>query len=136
MTLLIREMDRERAITHADVSWNHLEFEVNYPSLSGEIQVMSHYLRLLIDSENTNAVKDLREPRRFFMALYHRAMRENAAGSDDLATLCFRCMSLVKQVHHKAVGVFDDTPYIARMLAHTLSNARQAWKLRLLQHLE
>ena len=34
---------------NAEISWNHVEFEVRYESLSEEIKIGDYYLRLLLD---------------------------------------------------------------------------------------
>ena len=36
-----------------DVAWNYIELEVNYPSLSEEVQVGDYYLRVLLE-QGTN----------------------------------------------------------------------------------
>ena len=43
-----------------NISWNHVEFEVRYESLSEEIKIGDYYLRLLLDEGgSTNFVKPL-----------------------------------------------------------------------------
>lgn len=34
---------------NAEISWNHVEFEVRYESLQDEIKIGDYYLRLLLD---------------------------------------------------------------------------------------
>ena len=38
-----------------EISWNYLEFEVRYESLSEEIKIGDYYLRLLLDEGETKA---------------------------------------------------------------------------------
>lgn len=56
------------------LSWNHSEFFVRYPSLSKEVCVGQYYLRLLLDSGSNGRAQDfpLRDPIAFFRSLYHR----------------------------------------------------------------
>ena len=117
------------------ISWNHLEFEVRYQSLEKEICVAKHYLRLLTDAENQSTVQELRDPKRFFLQLYHRALRERCGGNLDLSTLCLRCMALVYKAHGTLIGVFDDTPYIVRLLIVARDRPTQAYLLWLLEAL-
>jgi DnaJ family protein C protein 13 len=132
----MRDLDREREVTKGgQISWNHLEFEVKYQSLDKEICVAKHYLRLLTDAENQSTVQELRDPKRFFLQLYHRALRERCGGNLDLSTLCLRCMALVYKAHGILIGVFDDTPYIVTLLIVARDRPTQAYLLWLLEAL-
>jgi len=95
------------------VAWNYSEFEVDYPCLVQELRVGDYYLRLLLEAGDAS-VAALREPARFFDALYRRVLRENAP---NLKCMCLRGMTRVYERHHKVIGPFDDTDYIVYLLS-------------------
>lgn len=97
------------------VAWNYSEFEVDYPSLGQELRVGDYYLRLLLEAGDASLAA-LREPPRFFDALYRRVLRENAP---NLKCMCLRGMTRVYDRHHKVIGHFDDTDYIVYLLSTT-----------------
>ena len=114
-----RDFERERELAGRQrISWNHREFEVFYPSLDGEICIGSHYVRLLFDSGGVGdgAVRQLRDPRRFFECLYRRFLREPR---NSLKALCLRAMALVHDFHEKNIPAFEDIAYLVRILATT-----------------
>jgi len=39
---------------NAEISWNYVEFEVRYESLSEEIKIGDYYLRLLLDEDGSS----------------------------------------------------------------------------------
>jgi hypothetical protein len=65
---------------------------------------------------NDHAVAALREPGRFFDALYRRVLRESAP---HLRCMCLRGMSRVYEVHWRSIGPFDDTDYIVFLLSQS-----------------
>ena len=130
----LREYQREQdAANNAlqDVSWNHLEFEVDYPSLNREVRIGDHYVRLLLDS-GAASVQQLREPSRFFELLYRRFLWEP---DKALQALCLRAMTSVYEVHQHDIGLFEDTPHVALLLARTRHLAIRDRLLLLLQAL-
>lgn len=56
-----------------ELAWNHQQFAVQYISLQNETQVGPMYLRLWLDT-NESYVKTLKDPLRFFEALYRRML--------------------------------------------------------------
>lgn len=68
--------------TVPQISWNHIEFSVNYQSLSDEVCVGQYYLRLLLESRSFGKAQDfpLRDPVSFFRALYHRFLCDADTG--------------------------------------------------------
>jgi DnaJ homolog subfamily C member 13 len=97
------------------VAWNYSEFEVEYPSLVQELRVGDYYLRLFLEAGEQSVV-NLREPGRFFDALYRRVLRENAS---NLKCVCLRGMSRVYERHWKTIGVFEDTDYVVYLLSQS-----------------
>jgi len=98
------------------VAWNFTEFEVEYPSLTQELRVGDYYLRLFLEAGDASVAK-LREPGRFFDALYRRVLRETAP---NLKGMCLRGMTRVYEKHWKSIGLFEDTDYITYMLSQTM----------------
>jgi DnaJ family protein C protein 13 len=97
------------------VAWNFAEFEVDYPSLLQELKVGDYYLRLFLESGEA-AVASLRDPPRFFDALYRRVLRETAP---NLKCVCLRGMSRVYEKHHRVIGPFEDTDYMVFLLSQS-----------------
>jgi hypothetical protein len=75
-------------------------------------------------------VTSLREPARFFDALYRRFLRESAP---NLHALCLRGMSRVFRKHYKVIGEFEDTEHIIYLLRQS---THQEVSDRLLELLE
>ena len=75
-------------------------------------------------------VTSLREPARFFDALYRRFLRESAP---NLHALCLRGMSRVFRKHWRAIGEFEDTEHIIYLLRQS---THQEVSDRLLELLE
>eukprot|EP00941_MAST-03F_sp_MAST-3F-sp1_P001821 g1821.t1 len=125
----IRLLENETEITsgRVQISWNHLEFRVRYPSLENELRIGNHYLRFLLDLgedgkdkgksllESSNTV-DLRDAKLFFNKLYTRLLRERDFG---MRAMCAHAMSIVYASNMDKIGLFEDTPYIARLVDET-----------------
>jgi hypothetical protein len=75
-------------------------------------------------------VTSLREPARFFDALYRRFLRESAP---NLHALCLRGMARVYRKHRRAIGEFEDTEHIIYLL---LQSTHQEVSDRLLELLD
>ena len=97
------------------VAWNYSEYEVEYPSLVQELRVGDYYLRLFLEAGDASVIS-LREPARFFDALYRRVLRETAP---NLKCMCLRGMTRVYEKHGKAIGGFDDTDYLVYLMSQT-----------------
>lgn len=56
------------------IAWNHMEFEVSYPSLVDEVRVGDYYLRVLLQhNQPTGCLAiDVKNPVEFFDELYRR----------------------------------------------------------------
>jgi DnaJ homolog subfamily C member 13 len=99
-------------------AWNYSEFEVAFPSLAEELRVGEQYLRVFLDG-GRRAVADLRNPDRFFDALYRRVLRERAP---SLRGMCLKGMALVYEQHWKTIGPFEDTDYILWLISEENDN--------------
>lgn len=95
------------------LSWNHIEFEVKYPSLSKEPRVADYYLRTLLEQGDRAQLAD---PADFFNELYHHFFQEPDV---DARGMCLQCLALVYRNNHEVIGRFRDTPYIVRLLRET-----------------
>lgn len=73
-----------------------------------ELKVGDYYLRLFLETGDAS-VATLREPARFFDALYRRVLRESAP---NLKSMCLRGMARVYDKHHRTIGPFEDTDYM------------------------
>lgn len=98
------------------VAWNFAEFEVEYPSLAQELKVGDYYLRLFLEAGDAS-VATLREPGRFFDALYRRVLREVAP---HLKCMCLRGMARVYERHYRTIGPFEDTDYMVYLLSTSM----------------
>ena len=72
-----------------------------------------YYLRLFLESGEAS-VANLREPARFFDALYRRVLRETAP---NLKCMCLRGMTRVYERHSAVIGAFEDTDYVVFLLS-------------------
>ena len=142
------------------ISWNYTEFSVSYPSLAKEVCVGQYYLRLLLESGNNFP---LRDPVKFFRALYHRflcdadtgltvdgAIPDELGASDDwcdmgrldgfgggggpsVRELCARAMTIVYEQHYKAIGPFDGAAHVTVLIDRTDDRALRYRLLLLLK---
>ncbi|XP_019858666.1 PREDICTED: dnaJ homolog subfamily C member 13 [Amphimedon queenslandica] len=95
---------------NAEISWNHVEFEVRYESLSDEIKIGDYYLRLLLDEGgSTKFVK----PLEFFNDLYHRFL---LSPKPAMKAMCLQAMAIVYGQCYEEIGPFNDTPFIVHKL--------------------
>ena len=134
----IAEFEREKDLAGGSaLCWNHLEFTVDYPSLANELCVGGCYVRLLLEAGDTHDGKDmirqLRRADKFFMALYHRFLREH--DNDTLQLLCLRAMQLVHDAHAGAIGPFDEVEYVVEALGTVRHRGIRDRLLLLLQSL-
>lgn len=159
-------MEALARLDHAPrISWNYTEFSVSYSSLAKEVCVGQYYLRLLLESGNGCRAQDfpLRDPVKFFRALYHRflcdadtgltvdgAIPDELGASDDwcdmgrldgfgggggssVRELCARAMTIVYEQHYKVIGPFDGTAHITVLLDRTNDRALRHRLLLLLK---
>lgn len=108
--LHVFDMDRELGGTEI-VAWNHVEFEVLYESLSEELKIGDHYVRLLLETGAHRT--EIHDPRTFFNDLYHRFL---LARSTHMRLLCLQAMSIVYGECFEDVGSFNDAPAVLGML--------------------
>jgi len=96
------------------ISWNHQEFEVQYPCLSDEIKIGDYYLRVLLeeDSEEYPIVNAIE----FFNDLYHRFL---LTAKPEMKALCLQAMAKVYSRCYEEIGSFNDTKFIVGMLERT-----------------
>ncbi|XP_064489524.1 dnaJ homolog subfamily C member 13-like [Ornithodoros turicata] len=113
----LRAFSQDRELCRGlPVSWNHWEFEVQYPSLSEEIRVGDYFLRLLLEEESDvsgDAASYIRRSTEFFNDLYHRFL---LATKVDMRCQCLQAMALVYGRHHDEIGPFNDTRFVVTML--------------------
>ncbi|KNC81866.1 hypothetical protein SARC_05839 [Sphaeroforma arctica JP610] len=113
-----------------EVAWNFVEFEVVYQSLSNEIKIGDHYLRLLLEeskmtkkaiangttdaeSRDNSFMQRIHNPVVFFNDLYHRFLLPN---STNMRMKCLQAMTVVYAHCKKQIGIFNDTPHLITML--------------------
>ena len=97
------------------IEWNHLEFEVPYPSLESELKIGEVYLRLLLDGSPKTL--EIHTPGRFFNELYHRLLWEERR---EIRLLCMQGMAVTYQTYHATIGPFPDTSHVILLLSRTL----------------
>ncbi|EDQ93103.1 uncharacterized protein MONBRDRAFT_17362 [Monosiga brevicollis MX1] len=127
--LEIRAFDADRDMRGDFViSWNHQEFEVFYESLSEEVKIGDHYLRLLLENDpDSNIIHNAPE---FFSDLYHRFLLTTKS---SMKSMCLQALAVVYRQCHNEIGHFNDTEYIVHMLNRSEDRLERD---RLLQFLE
>ena len=118
------------------IEWNHLEFEVAYPSLDSELKIGEVYLRLLLDGSPKTL--EIHTPGRFFNELYHRLLHEPRR---EIRLLCMQGMAVTYQSYHGAIGPFPDTTHVIYLMNRTLDKLerdrrKEEKRLRKLQELD
>ncbi|CAG2170123.1 unnamed protein product, partial [Oppiella nova] len=104
------------------ISWNHNEFEVQYPSLNEEIKIGFYYLRLLLEEDSASGETNLtdrlfiKNPNEFFSDLYHRFLLTTKS---TMKGCCLQAMSIVYCAYSEDIGAFNDTKFIVSMLERT-----------------
>lgn len=103
------------------ISWNHYEFEVNYPSLNDEIKIGNYYLRLLLSQDNSSISSEtnltnklyIKSPTVFFNNLYHRFLSHTKL---IMKADCLHAMSIIYDNYHEEIGPFDDIQFVMSIL--------------------
>ena len=72
-TLEVIQKKLMHCVSIEELAWNHQQFKVQYTCLQNEIQVGTIYLQLWLNT-NDSFVKTLKDPMRFFEALYRRML--------------------------------------------------------------
>ena len=90
------------------ISWNHVEFRVDYNSLSEEIRIGDYFLRLLLEEDQMGADQDsvITDSSVFFNDLYHRFLLTPKV---EMKCLCLQAMAIVYGRHWEDIGPFHDT---------------------------
>eukprot|EP00760_Papus_ankaliazontas_P015986 PhM_4_TR16749/c0_g1_i2/m.79485/K09533/DNAJC13; DnaJ homolog subfamily C member 13 len=106
------------------IAWNHFEFEVVYPSLNKELRIGGQYfLRLLLESANSDSIPTIAKPRDFFMDLYHHFLLIPSETTSDetfaLKLQGLQGMTLLYKLYADKVGAFADIGAILFMMDHT-----------------
>lgn len=99
----------------AMISWNHVEFRVDYNSLGEEIRIGDYFLRLLLEEDQMGSEHDsvITDSSVFFNDLYHRFLLTPKV---EMKCLCLQAMAIVYGRHWEDIGPFHDTRYILAML--------------------
>ncbi|XP_038048790.1 dnaJ homolog subfamily C member 13-like isoform X3 [Patiria miniata] len=96
------------------ISWNHVEFEVQYECLSDEIKIGDYYLRLLLEADESNEeISAIKRSYEFFNDLYHRFLLTNKM---SMKCMCLHALAIVYSRCNEEIGHFNDTRYIVQML--------------------
>uniref|UniRef100_A0A7E4V2Q6 J domain-containing protein n=1 Tax=Panagrellus redivivus TaxID=6233 RepID=A0A7E4V2Q6_PANRE len=103
------------------VSWNHAEFQVDYPSLNEETKIGDYYLRFLLTEDNAEATP-IHDPIHFFNTVYHRFL---LTPHPAMKCLCLKAMGIAYERHCITIGSFSDSKYIVQMLAKTRDAAER-----------
>jgi DnaJ family protein C protein 13 len=106
-------LDGDRDHVVGEICWNHSDFQVQYKSLSEEINIGGYYLRLLLEEDSFSASFVIRNPKDFFGDLYHRFL---LTGRADMRGMCLQAMTTVYGRHWEEIGGFSDLKYIVIML--------------------
>lgn len=110
-------LSKDLSSKQTPISWNHKEFQVQYPSLDSEIIIGDYYLRLLLEEGGSNnSLTDrllIKKPSEFFNDLYHRFLLTQKA---IMRCCCLQAMAIVYGTYHDEIGRFHDTKFIIGML--------------------
>jgi hypothetical protein len=113
------------------LAWNHQQFKVQYTCLQNEIQVGSIYLRLWLDT-NESFIRTLKDPLRFFEALYRRMLYE----MDNNVNVVIQCIQSIERLylgHSKVIGVFPELHRLLHQLVTTNSKETRDCLISLLE---
>ncbi|KCV70333.1 hypothetical protein H696_02660 [Fonticula alba] len=112
-------VDKELGGLNLVISWNFVEFEVTYESLSEELCIGDNYVRLLLEQETGYGVL---KPVDFFFELYHRFLLTQ---QQHMKLLCLQAMAIVYGRYGEEIGPFTDLPYIVQILRLTSSKVER-----------
>ena len=129
-------------------SWNARDLKVHYPSLEDHMIVGGIYIKLLVESNDMEAIETLREPKEFFFASYLAFLRkadhsfqhgeaDDWMSSDSLQAqiICVQAMSMVYLRHASVIGPFSDFEHIIDVFGSTFSRSMRYLVLDLFQSL-
>ncbi|GMR56372.1 hypothetical protein PMAYCL1PPCAC_26567, partial [Pristionchus mayeri] len=106
------EQEKEQAMATVPISWNHTEFQVDYPSLEAEIRIGDYYLRLLLAEGDAEATP-IHDAANFFSAVYHRFLLPSRV---DLRCVCLSAMAIAYERSHITIGAFPDAKHFVELL--------------------
>ncbi|KAF8365950.1 rme-8 [Pristionchus pacificus] len=106
------EQEKEQAMATVPISWNHTEFQVEYPSLEAEIRIGDYYLRLLLAESEAEATP-IHDAVNFFSAVYHRFLLPSRV---DLRCVCLSAMAIAYERSHITIGAFPDAKHFVELL--------------------
>ncbi|GMT02615.1 hypothetical protein PENTCL1PPCAC_24789, partial [Pristionchus entomophagus] len=106
------EQEKEQAMATVPISWNHTEFQVEYPSLEAEIRIGDYYLRLLL-AEGEAEATPIHDAVNFFSAVYHRFLLPSRV---DLRCVCLSAMAIAYERSHITIGAFPDAKHFVELL--------------------
>jgi hypothetical protein len=120
-------IDEQATVLDEPVSWNFLNYEVQYPSLQREPKIGNLYLMRLLEKRVKNEDTDVRlleevardgNPERFFGWAHERFLYSH---DDDTKATCLQVMAIVYKHHHTSLPLFRAMADVVEMVDYTLS---------------
>ncbi|CAI4221283.1 unnamed protein product [Auanema sp. JU1783] len=111
--LITFKAEKERASNDIQLSWNHTEYQVIYPSLEDEIKIGDYYLRVMLQEADDDSTP-IHNPLEFFNDVYHRFL---LSAKSEMRCFCLRAMAVAYCRNHETIGAFADAKYFVSMLS-------------------
>eukprot|EP00890_Picochlorum_soloecismus_P001518 jgi/Picsp_1/2367/NSC_05830-R1_dnaj homolog subfamily c member 13 len=128
-------------------SWNSGDFQVLYPSLLSQMEVGGMYIKLMAESQDSEPVENIQNPREFFMAAYLAFLKDANTSfqskSNDMyggtvfqrQSLCLKAMAMVYERFASSIGPFLEIEHILQVFDGTSSKTLRYFSLELIKSL-
>merc|ERR1712232_700912 len=90
----------------AEFAWNHVQFQVQYPSLESEVKVHHIYMRLWLQAGDA-FIKSWDQPIRLYEGLFRRLLLDMDRNV-VLANMCIQSLERLYTIHHSKIGIFTE----------------------------
>jgi DnaJ family protein C protein 13 len=115
----------------SQVSWNHMDFRVEYPSLKTQRAVGGMSIHLLLDASESFLLASIEDPRRFAELLFRRILCD-WQGDRSFALQCVRALARLYTLRSEAIGPLEDCMVVISFLKRCSDAASQHRLLELI----
>jgi len=128
-------------------SWNSGDFQVLYPSLLSQMEVGGMYIKLMAESQDSEPVENIQNPKDFFMAAYLAFLKDANASFQSKSndryngtvfqrqSLCLKAMAMVYERFASSIGPFLEIEHILQVFDGTSSKNLRYFSLELIKAL-
>ncbi len=117
----------------AEFAWNHVQFQVQYPSLESEVKVHNVYMRLWLQAGDA-FIKSWDQPIRLYEGLFRRLLLDMDRNV-VLANMCIQSLERLYTIHHTKIGIFTEIDLLLQKLSKTTHVETQHRLLAFIQSL-